>query len=74
MKPIVDGLERDWEAGQVLRLEFTEPAVRAFGKEVRFEITPTFILYDGSGQEIRRWVGGPPGLNELVRETDAIQR
>ncbi|MGD9148506.1 MAG: hypothetical protein PVI80_23285 [Anaerolineae bacterium] len=73
MKPIVDGLERDWDTGQVLRLEFTEPAVRAFGEQVGFEITPTFILYDGDGQEVRRWVGSPPALEELVRETDLIQ-
>jgi hypothetical protein len=73
MKPIVDGLERDWEAGRVVRLEFTEPAVRVFGEQVGFETTPTFILYDGQGQEVRRWVGSPPGLDELVRETDAAQ-
>lgn len=73
MKPIVDGLEHDWEAGRVLRLEFTEPAVRAFGEQVGFEITPTFILYDGNGQEIKRWVGSPPGLDELAREADAVQ-
>jgi hypothetical protein len=74
MKPIVDGLERDWETGHIVRLEFTEPAVRAFGDRVGFEITPTFILYDGNGQEIRRWVGNPPGLDELVRATDEILR
>ena len=47
MKPIVDGLERDWRAGRVLRLEFTDPVVQEFGEKVGFETTPTFILYDG---------------------------
>lgn len=65
MKPIVDGLERDWKGGRVLRLEFTEPAVRAFGQQVGFEITPTFILYDGHGRELERWLGSPPALEEL---------
>ena len=74
MKPIVDGLERDWKAGRVLRLEFTEPAVRAFSEQVGFETTPTFILYDGTGRELRRWVGSPPGLGELDSETDVLQR
>jgi len=61
----VDGLERDWQDGRVLRLEFTEPAVRTFGQQVGFETTPTFILYDGQGQEIQRWRGRPPSLDEL---------
>ena len=65
MKPIVDGLERDWKGGRVLRLDFVEPAVRAFGRQVGFETTPTFILYDGQGQELGRWVGSPPALEDL---------
>ena len=73
MKPIVDGIERDWEAGYVLRLEFTEPAVRAFGEKVGFETTPTFILYDGNGQELGRWVGSPPDLEALESETSTVQ-
>ena len=73
MKPIVDGLERDWKAGHVLRLEFTEPAVQAFGEKVGFEITPTFILYDGKGQELGRWVGSPPGPEELESEISSVQ-
>ena len=61
----MDGLERDWQEGRVLRLEFTEPAAQAFGQQVGFEITPTFILYDGQGQEVWRWVGSPPSLDQL---------
>lgn len=66
MKPIVDELEENWQGGRVLRLEFTSPAVREFGETVGFEVTPTFILYDGQGQELQRWVGSPPGLEELA--------
>ena len=65
MKPIVDGLERDWTAGRVLRLEFTDPVVQEFGEKVGFDTTPTFFLYDGSGQEIGRWIGSPPSLDDL---------
>jgi hypothetical protein len=73
MKPIVDGLERDWKTGHILRLEFTDPPVRAFGAQVGFETTPTFILYDGTGRELRRWISSPPGLDELNSETSAIR-
>ena len=65
MRPVVVGLERDWQVGWVLRLEFTEPAVQAFGQKVGFEVTPTFILYDGQGQEVGRWMGSPPSLDQL---------
>ena len=65
MKPVVDELEREWQEGQVLRLEFSEPAVQAFGSKVGFQVTPTFILYDGQGQEVQRWAGTVPALEEL---------
>lgn len=61
----MDGLERDWLQGRVLRLDFVEPAVRDFGELVGFETTPTFILYNGQGQEVQRWVGSPPSLQDL---------
>jgi hypothetical protein len=61
----VDELERGWQDGRVLRLEFTEPAVQIFGQQMGFETTPTFILYDGQGQEVQRWMGRPPSLDEL---------
>ena len=69
MKPIVDGLEREWPDGRVIRLAFTEPAVQAFGRKVGFQVTPTFILYDGQGQEVQRWVGTVPALEELRQDT-----
>lgn len=64
-KPIVDGLERDWTHGQVIRLDVTTQVGREFGKLHDFEFTPTFILFDGQGAEIGRWQGRPPGLNDL---------
>ncbi|MGH2593005.1 MAG: hypothetical protein ACRDGG_05785 [Anaerolineae bacterium] len=61
----MDGLERDWKAGQVLRLDVATPAGREFGKLHAFQFTPTFILFDGNGAEINRWVGRPPALRDL---------
>ena len=65
MKPVVDGLERDWTAGQVIRLDITTPVGREFGALHDFQYTPTFILFDGDGVEIGRWRGRPPSLREL---------
>ncbi len=65
MKPVVDGLERDWTAGQVIRLDVTTRAAREFGRLHGFEFTPAFILFGGDGSEISRWRGRPPSLEEL---------
>ena len=61
----MDGLERDWTAGQVIRLDVATPVGREFGQLHGFEFTPTFILFDGNGVEINRWVGRPPALSQL---------
>lgn len=64
-KPIVDGLERDWMDGQILRLDIATSAARDFADLHDFQFTPTFILFDGDGSEVRRWVGNTPELDEL---------
>ncbi len=64
-KPVVDGLEREWRAGKVIRLDVLTPVGREFGRLHDFQFTPTFILFDGGGVEVRRWQGRPPALSEL---------
>lgn len=61
----MDGLERSWQAGQVIRLDIQTPVGHAFGALNDFQYTPTFILFDGSGVEVGRWRGRPPTLQEL---------
>lgn len=58
-------LEDQWTTGQVVTLDIMEPPIRQFGYEAGFEVTPTFILFDAQGNELRRWVGRAPGLDEL---------
>ena len=58
-------LEEEWTTGQVVTLDIMEPPIRRFGAEVGFEATPTFILFDGQGNEVQRWIGRAPGLEEL---------
>jgi len=66
MKPVVDGLERDWVVGQVIRLDVTTPVGREFGARHGFEFTPTFVLFDSEGAEVGRWQGRPPTLQDLA--------
>lgn len=63
--PTVSRLETDWKKGQVLPLDMSNPATREFGKEVNFQVTPLFILFDAQGEELRRWQGRPPLIGEL---------
>ncbi len=58
-------LEENWKTGQVIKLDMLNPATRAFGSEVGFQLTPTFILFDGAGKELKRWRTMPPELSEL---------
>lgn len=63
-KPIVDRLEQDWTQGRVVRVDILTPIGREFANQHRFEGTPTFVLFDGAGQEVARW-RRPPELGEL---------
>ena len=60
----MDGLERDWGAGQIIRLDVLTTVGREFGAWHGFEFTPTFILFDGEGRAVARW-RAPPSLGEL---------
>lgn len=64
-RPLVQRLEREWMDGQVVTLDVMDPQIRQYGAEVGFEVTPTFILFDVQGNELRRWVGRAPRLEEL---------
>ena len=61
----MDGLEREWTAGRVIRVNVLTPAGRTFAERHGFQATPTFILFDGRGNEVHRWVGHPPQVSEL---------
>ena len=65
MKPVVDGLARSWTQGQILRLDILTPVGREFGRLHGFQSTPTFVLFNGDGREVARWLGRPPSLSEL---------
>jgi thioredoxin-related protein len=59
MKPIVDGLEREY-AGRllVLRLDIQSEVGRELAPVFNFQYTPTFIFFDATGVELWREIGG----------------
>jgi hypothetical protein len=48
----------------LIRVDILTPIGRAFADRHRFEGTPTFVLFDGSGNEVKRW-RRPPSIGEL---------
>lgn len=66
-RPVVDELERNWTSGQVIRLDILSEVGREFGRAHGFQFTPTFILFDGAGDELRRW-NRPPELEDLSQK------
>ena len=64
-RPLVQRLQRDWNEGRVVTLDIMQPQIRQFAYEVDFEATPTFILFDAQGSEVKRWIGRAPSLAEL---------
>ncbi|NJM40268.1 MAG: hypothetical protein HC853_05645 [Anaerolineae bacterium] len=46
----------------MIQLNMMNPTTREFGAEVGFQFTPTFILFDGEGKELKRWRTQPPEL------------
>jgi thioredoxin-related protein len=60
----VDGLQAAWKNGRVLRVDILTPAGREFARRHDFVSTPTFVLFDGGGREVKRWQR-PPAVSEL---------
>lgn len=58
MKPIVDGIEQQYQ-GQlvVIRLDIQSNTGRTLAPLYGFQYTPTFIFFDASGKELWRSIG-----------------
>jgi hypothetical protein len=62
----VSGLTDSWKAGRILRLNISfEKASGEFAKEMKVERTPTYVLFNAKGEEVKRWVDKAPALAEL---------
>jgi thioredoxin-related protein len=64
LKPVVDELEQELNNGvsigkqiHVIRLNIQEPVGRELSAVYGFEFTPTFIFFDGQGNEVWRTIG-----------------
>ena len=60
----MDRLQAEWTTGHLLRVDILTPIGREFARRHEFVGTPTFVLFDGAGTEVKRWQA-PPALSEL---------
>jgi len=63
--PAVSRLQNQWTFGRVLRLNILSTVNKEYAKTIGVERTPTFLLFDAQGQELRRWLDKAPRLDEL---------
>jgi thioredoxin-related protein len=57
-EPIVNGLKEEWAGSvQVLQVNIHDRENRALTERLHAQFTPTFVLFDATGQEVWRSVG-----------------
>lgn len=65
--PAVGRITETWTAGRTLRLNLAIEANKDFAESLKVTDTPTFILFDASGEEQQRWVHDAPIVAELPK-------
>ena len=72
MEPIVDGLEETYGRDfKIVRVDIDTGRGKQLAREHAFIGQPTFILFDDSGEEVRRLMG-PQDPVVLAREIERI--
>jgi DTW domain-containing protein YfiP len=63
--PAVSRITDIWTSGRTVRLNTANDVNRAYAESIGVADTPTFILFDASGQEQQRWLRVAPTIEEL---------
>jgi len=72
MEPIVDRLEAEYgETFPTVRVDIDTESGKALAREQGFIGQPTFILFNKSGEEVRRLMG-PQTYETLQKEIDRL--
>ena len=68
-KPAVDGLERTLQDKVVVfRVNIRDQVGQAVARRFRVHVVPTFIVFNGLGNEVHRQSGGFPDIGRLESE------
>lgn len=67
-KPVVDSIARQHPSLRVLRVDILEPVGATLADRYQTRVTPTFLLFDGSGQLLQRTYGAidPQAVDQLI--------
>jgi hypothetical protein len=63
--PAVSRVAETWKTGRVLRLNTASEVNKRYAEQIGVTDTPTFVLLDPSGRELRRWTREVPAAAEL---------
>lgn len=63
--PAVSRLAQRWTTGRTLRLNMVSEINKAYATQLGVVNTPTFILFNAAGQEVRRWLDVAPDIEDL---------
>ena len=61
----MSGIAEKWKTGRVVRLNTISEINKKYAERINVKDTPTFILFDADGKEVRRWNRETPKLAEL---------
>lgn len=72
-KPVVDGLEKELgDRAQVLRLSVSDDTSAELAARFGVRAVPTFVLLDGSGEQVLAQVGIPK-RGEIVETVERLE-
>ncbi len=72
-KPVVDGLEKELgDRAQVLRLSVSDDTSAELAARFGVRAVPTFVLLDGSGEQVLVQVGLPK-RDEIVEAVERLE-
>jgi thioredoxin-related protein len=75
MAPVVHGLEQKYSSQiEFIYLDAVDSSTRELRSRLNYRSYPTFILLDGEGNEVKRWVGRVEQSDFIVVLDDMLAR
>ena len=75
MAPVVHGLDQKYSSQiEFIYLDAVDSSTRELRSKLNYRSYPTFILLDGEGNEVKRWVGRVEQSDFIVVLDDMLAR
>lgn len=76
MQPVVDGLKQQYSSQiRFVDLDFDDKKNAGLVQQLRVPGHPTFVLLDGQGKVVQRWIGVTPrdAIEENLKRVAAVK-